>query len=349
MDQITIASYGNIKVPTVPWLHTEGKYVIDENNQTVYLRGAAMSGLEGYGYPNPAYWHGANFDALLSEPAKVGKRPNVIRIPCVLWEYWPWVTGETFEHDIALMEDAMDYAVNFGIENGVYISLDFHGVKDEHYPLIGEDPTLWIEWMKHWAIRYKDIPNVIYELWNEPWIEGLGDGDLALGQQRWISMVERAYEEISAVHPKALFIVNIDEIVVHDYFIANPLPQNAIYAFGYYYFHLAYDWYRLPYAQGDYELALERLEGWYYGYRKLDADMPMMCKEYGWGNNMHNITQEEPAYDVNMHHVYTLWEENNVHWYEWVWGKSSYGLCNSDWTLRNPTGVIWAEYLNPLT
>ena len=327
----------------VPWLHISGKNVIDEFGNQVFLRGAAMSGLESFGYPRPAYWHGANFEAFITEPAKLGKKPNVIRIPCVLWEYWPWVTGATFEHDIALMEDAMDYAVNFAVENDIYVALDFHGVKDEQYHLIGEDPTLWINWMLHWVERYKHLPNVIYELWNEPWIEGFGDGDLALGRQRWISMVNRFCQEVTAVHPKALFIVAAEDVTVLDYWINNPLPYNVVYAFAYYYFHFDYDWYLKPYADGDYTLAYERVRNWFINYRRINAPIPLICKEFGWGSG---LDVKEPAFDINMMHVFSLWTEFELHWYQWIWGTRSYGMANSDWTLRDPTGIIWAQSLN---
>lgn len=347
IDQVTISSYGNIKVSTVPWLHTDGQFIKNEDNETVYLRGAAMSGLEASTYPRPAYWHGANFDSLISSTAEVGKKPNIIRIVCALWEYWPWTTGNTLEHDAALMHDAMDYAVNFAVENEIYISLDFHGVKDEHYPLIGEDPTLWIEWMKHWAIRYRNIPNVVYELWNEPYIKAIGGGDLELGQQRWINMIERCCAEINEVHPKALFIVNVDEVPVQEYFIENPLPYNAVYAFGFYYFHYDYTWYREPYANEDWDLAYERFLGLMLNRFKIDCGLPMLCREFGWGNNAHDIEVEEPNFGENMHDVFQIWTDYDVHWYEFIWGQRSYGLADSSWNLRDPTGLIWAEYLNP--
>jgi hypothetical protein len=40
-----------------------------------------------------------------------------------------------------------------------------------------------------------------------------------------------------------------------------------------------------------------------------------------------------------------MWSEFGIHWYEWIWWPGSYGLVNSDWTLRDPVGVVWAKHL----
>jgi hypothetical protein len=116
----------------------------------------------------------------------------------------------------------------------------------------------------------------------------------------------------------------------------------VVYAFGFYFHHLDYGYYIKPYVDGDFDLGYSRLLDWFLNYRLINCSLPLLMKEGGFG-----LKDEWQNWDISMRHTYQIWTDCNIGWFTWLWWSNSwsYGLCNEDWTLNDPIGVIWAQYL----
>lgn len=341
---IPIPSYGTIKYSNITWLHTEGKYIKNELEEIVFLRGAALGGLKE-DYPKPAYRHShTNFEAYVTEPAEYGTQPTLMRIGCNPWSYWLHFTQTQDQTErlniLNLVAPAIDQAVNFCGENNIYAMIDFHGLWREGWgwpgdeiERIGNDPTDYYEWMTFWANRYATRPHVIYELWNE------------FVPQTWDTVIApEMCRRIAEINPLALMVVNVDNSGTMNKWHDNPLPYNVVYSWGFYFHHLAQNWYWQPYIDGDYALGYQRLKSHFIDYRHIDYNMPQMCKEFGW--LLEKFPPEFPL-ERAMRDVLEIWIEYGLHWAQWTWwsNPSNYGLCNNDWTLHDPIGTVWAQYL----
>lgn len=334
----TISSSGTIKSSNIPWLHTEGNLVKNELGETVFLRGAAFGGIMP-NPPQPAYWHSGT--AWKQYVPLSGGRANIIRCMASLVEYWP--------DGVSLLDDAMDRMVNYCVANDIYVMLDFHGgIGRTEAIRIANDPSDWINWMAHWAERYKSIPNVFFELWNEPydaWLDPLGEDNRSRGGDNWCyNMVPQFCDTILKVNPKALFVVYMGEKTFFDRFQADPLPYNVIYSHGFYYRQQG-DYFKQPYRDGDYDLAYQRWRNDYLiALHHIDFGLvrPVMTSEFGWA-----LKFDEPARAVNMQHSFNILKEFNTHWTQWDWWPNpyNYGLLNTDYTLNDPIGTVWAQNL----
>lgn len=84
--------------------------------------------------------------------------------------------------------------IEAAIDEGIYVILDWHSHHAENYP------DAAVEFFTHFARKYKDTPNIIYEIYNEP----LRDAD-------WSSVIkpysEKLIEAIRAIDPDNLIIV----------------------------------------------------------------------------------------------------------------------------------------------
>jgi aryl-phospho-beta-D-glucosidase BglC (GH1 family) len=144
----TVARNGQLRV--------EGGQLVNRYGQPVQLRGAALHGLqwfpitEGQTIPNAASFFGLD----IVRPAMYVERDS----PMDPTDYWG---GYLADPDAMLARELT--AIDDAIDAGVYVFIDWH---------IHSDPGLYTEeaaaFFSEMARRYRGVPNVIYEICNEP-------------------------------------------------------------------------------------------------------------------------------------------------------------------------------------
>jgi endoglucanase len=135
-----------------PEIHVVGNQLKTADGKSVWLQGLCLDSME---------WSGKGEHIQQSIPVATGDwKANVIRLP-IKANFWfgrgPWQKkGEGGITYRKLVDDAVATA-NSG---GAYLVLDLHGFG----PPTDEAVAFW----KDAAVRYKNHPGVIFELWNEP-------------------------------------------------------------------------------------------------------------------------------------------------------------------------------------
>lgn len=160
----------------------QGNHLIDGNGQTLQLRGVSVSGLEfvaAQGWSPRDPWGGTSPDwqAIRSWHA------NVVRIPLneASWLGYSCVDlkGVTRNPDPGgNYKTAVSKAVHEATNAGLYVILDLHWSAPAHVcplaqnPMADEDHS--IAFWTSVATQFKSYPNVLFELFNEPFIGGSG-------------------------------------------------------------------------------------------------------------------------------------------------------------------------------
>jgi len=189
-------------------LSVEGTHIIDQSGEIVALQGVSLHGLTWY----PQYVN----SELFGEVSDWGA--NLIRLPAYSAEY---VKGEQ-KQTLELIKKGIDYAV----EHDMYVLVDWH-ILDDNDPNTNLSEA--IEFWKTIAKEYSDVPNVLYEICNEP------NGDTT-----WDDVVEYAncvIPVIKSYNKDALIIVgtpDYDRDV--ESALANPITgySNIMYTFHFY-------------------------------------------------------------------------------------------------------------------
>jgi hypothetical protein len=139
-------------------LHTSGRNILDVNGTVVVLKGFCVpaSGDNWY-YRKGIHTAYSDFAAM-----------HVLGANCVRYainENWLDPTDYVYSSDNTVTCDDL---VSFAANHGLYIILDMHYYKGEGS---GSLPTNIQDWVNTWiaiAQRYKNSPNVLFELFNEP-------------------------------------------------------------------------------------------------------------------------------------------------------------------------------------
>lgn len=170
----SITSHGVIR--RLSWLHVEGQWIVDEDDNRIQLRGA---GGDYYAYGRIDTW----LPTYISWMKQTGC--NVMRLAfCV-----PGHRVAQTEYD----PEKMDYVLNLLEQNGIYAVLDCHHYWatveiqgwDDVLPKYEED---WIDTWVSIANRYKNRSVIaMYELDNEPY--GSGGATLRDAYQRCIDAI----------------------------------------------------------------------------------------------------------------------------------------------------------------
>jgi len=128
-------------------LSVEGTRIVDQNGEAVALQGVSLHGLTWF----PQYVN----RELFAEVSEWGA--NLIRLPAYSSEY---VKGEKMKL-FKLIGKGIEYA----LEQDMYVIVDWH-ILDDNDPNTNLSEAL--EFWETIAREYADVPNVIYEICNEP-------------------------------------------------------------------------------------------------------------------------------------------------------------------------------------
>ena len=151
LDYLVLVPVGNSRSPllgrgSVPWLRTEGKWVVNEKGQKVKLRGVSLCNYPSYAKRISEVTNGRN-----------GWYANVVRIP-VYPKAWKREGANKY------FRKYIEPAVQQCIKEKIYCIIDWHEIREwdkgEHQQVL--------DFWNFMAPEYKDVSNIIYEVFNEP-------------------------------------------------------------------------------------------------------------------------------------------------------------------------------------
>lgn len=133
-------------------LHVSGSQLLDAKNNPTQLKGISTHGIAWF----PDYINNACFKQLHDEMGA-----NVVRLAMYTAEYNGYCEGG----DKKWLKQLIDNGVKYASQNHMYVIIDWHILRDET-PLKYQDEA--IAFFSEMAQKYKDYPNVLYEICNEP-------------------------------------------------------------------------------------------------------------------------------------------------------------------------------------
>ena len=133
-------------------LHVEGSMLCDENGELVQLRGISTHGIAWF----PGYVNEACFQEL-----KEDWNVNVVRLSMYTAENGGYCTDGNKNDLKQLVKDGVEYATN----QDLYVIIDWHILSDGNPNTYKDEAKKFFDEMSE---AYKDYPNVIYEVCNEP-------------------------------------------------------------------------------------------------------------------------------------------------------------------------------------
>ena len=132
----------------------EGTHLAAENGTPVQLRGISTHGLSWF----PGY---VNKNMIAQARQEWGC--NVFRLAMYTADYNGYCTGDAKQKKT--LKDLIDTGVKAAVEQDMYVIIDWHILNDNNPNTYKEEAKKFFEEM---AKKYKDVPNVIYEICNEP-------------------------------------------------------------------------------------------------------------------------------------------------------------------------------------
>lgn len=137
--------------PQVQRLSVKGNQLVYENGSPAVLRGVS------FGWHNiwPRFWNKGATEYLIKNWGA-----QVVRASMGVSHYHPGEMENTYIQDPALGLRCVVDVTDAAIQNGAYVIIDWHS----HDVFTDEA----VKFFRQMAIRYKGVPNVIYELFNEP-------------------------------------------------------------------------------------------------------------------------------------------------------------------------------------
>jgi endoglucanase len=251
-------------------LHVENSKIVIQNGAEPQLRGISFSwsiwGGRKYYNPQVVDWLVKDF------------KVSIIRVAMAVQPEHGYLEQPDSQRNLVIA------LVDESIKDGIYVLIDWHDHNsNQHIP---QAKTFFAEMAK----RYAGVPNVIYEIWNEP------------AQANWDTVKNYARQvipEIRKYDPDNLIIVGSphwDQDV--DVVAADPLTgyKNIAYSFHFY----ASD----PYHQ-------EKLRA--KADKAIKAGLPLMITEWGVGES-----NGDGKFDMEENKVWLDWlEANHLSWANW--------------------------------
>ena len=172
----------------IPSIRVQGNHLEDGNGKVVQLRGANVSGLEfvavqGWSANNP--WGGATGEPTPAWSSLKRWQMNAVRIPL---NEASWLGFKCKNADGSLRDpdpgrnykEVVRRAVKGASDAGYYVIIDLHWNAPANFCPLAQNPmadkdnslTFWTQV----ATEFKDRPNVLFELFNEPYFWWIAKG-----------------------------------------------------------------------------------------------------------------------------------------------------------------------------
>jgi len=302
------------------WLHTDGRYIRDEQGRRVHLRGISKMGLE---YTQEGYHIVENDYDIMKEMGA-----NVVRIPYTM----EWIYEEDYLYRI-------DLQIQWCKERDMYVILDMHRPTHKYQKGFPKNQTYWMQQWMFLAERYRNEDTVVgFDLWNEP---------RDVSWKKWRDAAQNCAKLIHDVNPKLLIIVEgvgwgWDLLGVQTIPLDEP---NVVYSPHIYPYPLSrLDWSYL-YKNGEYEAGYLQLREYIRTNWEpiLDREIaPVMTGEFGTPvYEEHNLVWFEDLLDI-MHEL----EMSYICWVLYGSDKPrDCALLKPDWETLQPQAVILLRYL----
>ncbi len=263
-DSYSINSSGTVYYGTRPItrLHTDGKYIKNDYGQIIYLRGASTQDFNIV----PRWGADGDIEHRINALTSVVGKNKITLILAYIHYKW---TGADFTEAVGHMDELKDVA----IANNMYFMIKCDN--DGNVAPLVADQASYINWLKFWINRYRDVPNFAgFDVFNEPRYDS---------QATARSFNTNIYNAIYAADPTLLVAVESQyyNYISTDY-INNPLGPQVIYAFDNYFSNLG-NYYRQPYIDNNFELGKQRLEALFRSWGVDASDIPVMNNEFGFG------------------------------------------------------------------
>ena len=138
-------------VPQVERLHVEGTALMNESGDTVELKGMSF----GWNVLWPRFYNASAVKHVIDDwDAEIVRAAIGVELDNEECQALSYLKDPDFGKQCACT------IVDAAIENGVYVLVDWHA----H----GLHTEAAVEFFTYMAEKYKGVPNVIYEIWNEP-------------------------------------------------------------------------------------------------------------------------------------------------------------------------------------
>lgn len=336
-DYVIVGSSGTIV--TMSPLHVEGNLIKDASGNTVYLRG--VNKVEFADDPDgiwmgSTYWTDANVRAELA--AMKGWGVNVIRLHLAVenWKYnlnAPYASIST--------RDAIERLLTFAGQDGIYVVLDgyrvtnyWHGGGQDPLPyppyqtsanassVIGSQQD-FVDWWVSIASTLKGYPNVIFELWNEPY------GN-STAKQSWFNVAQQTITAIRNTGATNLIVFQWDMAAWANLSFPNIVPANItgwieqanlsdplgniVYSTHLYrsYGHIQYTvpTYRQAWNLSDVDKGLQAM-----GYYSVAAVHPLFIGEIGCSMSASDLSNETAFFN----NALTLFDQHGISYAAFWW------------------------------
>ena len=354
-----VLSHGTVRYSTLTRLHTDGAYIKNEYGQIVQLTGFCWMdfNIEKAHIDGPQ--HGSYLETIdwrINRHKELGV--NCIRIS--MNQGW-WVNGGMYGVTPEEYQAQLDRVVEDCQKLGIYVYFCLHlgssGANDLQAALMADNnykhPSWtygWLDFVKLLTDRYDDYSAFIgLQIWAEPaWGN---ETDINVLNQKWANFSLANARAIHSVSPEVLVFVTSPAYYLHkwvsDYYFDNPLPEpNVVYAWQDYYKHQGWRNFYHSYEEGNYDLAKQQMEQWFYrtAFKMVNASIaPVIYAETGWNNDL----DIDPVEDVVLRDTASIFSKYKQSWTLWVWwgGGQPYDLLESDWYSLSPYGQVAVENL----
>ena len=267
--------------------YTKGRWIYNSKGEKMMFRGVARPG-----WGNKADGDHLSHPNEYPEIAKWGA--NIVRLPM---NQHLWLKDEMGGNGKSYQTE-INETIKLIIDNGMVAIADLH-----HAGWNMADETslaFWIDFAK----QYKDNPQVMFELWNEPkdvsyeiWMKGGVVGDAThVGMQQ-------LYDAIRKLGAHNLIIIGglnwgYDLRGLHQF----PLSKDA---------------YNVVYSTHLYNYGGKREENWVDTWMWLIDKHPIIIGEFGY---THDCKKPDGTYSLDYTKaVYKVAEDNELHWTAWAW------------------------------
>jgi endoglucanase len=177
---------------STPWLHVEGKWIKDDAGNNVVLRGVSLTDIRVADQLRPGESARSIIDRVTDDTN--GWYAKVIRLP-IAPDGVEGVAGWNQDPDY-YFNNHLKPAVDHCVAKGLYVIIDFHYVSDYNSSAIDQSVRNFWSYV---APRFADVPNVIFEPFNEP--------IRPLSWSAWKSVVQPWVDIIHAAAPNNLILV----------------------------------------------------------------------------------------------------------------------------------------------
>lgn len=378
----SISSHGTVGYTQNGWLHTEGKWIKDEQGNIVRLRGVGHALMDyAYGYADEWY---SNIGFIQSDTPELhdllkrygGDSANIFKVMLNILHWYTYADSKAFGRQG--YPYVIDDLVQLAKERGIYVQLVPNSWGDPGeisyneqiwYPETNPNRTILLNFLKDLATRYKDEPTVVgLEVLNEP-----GGGTLS----SWKQFATEAIDAVHAINPNLLIFLEIPGYFQDKWKAVGLIDRpNLVYTTHNYYFsrivwgptgHPGGNWAQL-YESGDLEGGKAALIQWITALDLWiqDQGFPVHCNEFGgynkfnsdqWADRGYYMGDPIPNWDVVFYDQMEVFDEYyGGGWAAWAWdhewGSSTdpdrtiaYTMLLNDYSDINFVGQIWVNYM----